>query len=462
MTETLKLILEKSRGDPESLSQFIDEYLIPTEGEKKTHAEVSTPYKLRQEMLDKMPEDFWQSPKKVLEPCCGKGGFVVDIYNRFMRGLEETIKDRGERRRVVLEECLYFADISELNVFIAKTLLDPDGEYKLNCYIGDTLKLDIEETWGLKGGFEAVIGNPPYNKSKSGTLKGGYGGRSLWDKFVICSLDEWVTINGYLLFITPPSWRKPGHYLWSKMTRENQLVFLKCYSQKQGESFFGCSTRVDYYLIRKCQKYNDTEIIGQDEKEYKVDVREWEFLPAGDIDVIKKMLGNSEVIYSRSLYGTDKKNILPKMLGNSEIIYSSSIYDTRRKWVLPLKKKESREDYYERCRQEKYTYPIIHNMTKAYGNGFVYSNENKGHFGVKKVVLSFGNQYPYNDYKGEYGMSQICFGIPISNKEEGEMICKAINTDKFKSVLKYTKWSTFQTDWRMFKHFRAGWWRDFL
>ena len=93
MDVAVKTIIEKAKGNTETLSKFIDEYLIPTDDEKKTHAEVSTPYKLRQEMLDKIPEDFWRSPKKVLEPCCGKGGFVVDIYNRFMRGLKETIKD---------------------------------------------------------------------------------------------------------------------------------------------------------------------------------------------------------------------------------------------------------------------------------------------------------------------------------------------------------------------------------
>lgn len=102
-------------------------------------------------------------------------------------------------------------------------------------------------------------------------------------------------------------------------------------------------------------------------------------------------------------------------------------------------------------------------MTKEYGNGFVFSNENKGHFGIKKVVLSFGEfQYPYNDYEGKYGMSQICYGLKIDNKEEGDNIVKAINSYKFKEILKYTKWSTFQTDWRMFKYFKNDFWKEFI
>jgi hypothetical protein len=59
------------------LSQLIDKYIIPQELEKKTNAEVSTPYKLRQEMLDKIPADFWTKPHTVFEPCSGKCGFVI-------------------------------------------------------------------------------------------------------------------------------------------------------------------------------------------------------------------------------------------------------------------------------------------------------------------------------------------------------------------------------------------------
>jgi len=107
--------------------------------------------------------------------------------------------------------------------------------------------------------------------------------------------------------------------------------------------------------------------------------------------------------------------------------------------------------------------PVVHNMTKKDGLGFVYSSEDKGHFGVSKVILSFGQfQYPYNDFKGEYGMSQICYGLKINSKEEGDKIVEAINSAKFKEILKYTKWSTFQTDWRMFKEFKKDFWKEFI
>mgnify|MGYP000067449277 CR=1 FL=1 len=73
----------KNINNQSELSKLIDKYLIPQENEKKQNAEVSTPYELRKEMLDKIPTDFWESPKRVFEPCCGKGGFLIDIIGRF-------------------------------------------------------------------------------------------------------------------------------------------------------------------------------------------------------------------------------------------------------------------------------------------------------------------------------------------------------------------------------------------
>ena len=90
---------------------LIDKYLIPQELEKKSNAEISTPYKLRQEMLDKMPNKFFTKKQKVFEPCAGKGGFIVDIIDKFMIGLKKVIKNEKKRYKTIVEECLYFSDI---------------------------------------------------------------------------------------------------------------------------------------------------------------------------------------------------------------------------------------------------------------------------------------------------------------------------------------------------------------
>jgi hypothetical protein len=84
-------IFTKNIHSNKELSKLIDKILVPQDVEKKFNAEVSTPYKLRQEMLDKMPSEFWTFKNKVFEPCSGKGGFIIDIIDRFMTGLEKII-----------------------------------------------------------------------------------------------------------------------------------------------------------------------------------------------------------------------------------------------------------------------------------------------------------------------------------------------------------------------------------
>ncbi len=381
-------------------------------------------------MLDQLDEVYVKEHGKSIfsevglkwfDPAVGIGNFPVVVYQRLMKGLQ--IPNEEERRQHILEEMIYASELTPKNVFIYKKIFCGD-KYKLNIYEGDTLNMDVKKEFGVDK-FDVVMGNPPYNKSKDGVLKGGYGGRSLWDLFVVKSLNEWVDDKKYLLFIHPPSWRKPEHYLWDILGKK-QMLYLKNFTEENSKKIFSCSTIVDYYVLKNTKIYKETIIDGQDGKTYSIHLKDWNFLPSGDFDTIRQILGRNEVLYSRTIYGTDKKNIT-------------------------------------KTQTEMNPLPVVHNMTKKDGLGFVYSSEDKGHFGVSKVILSFGrHQYPYNDWKGEYGMSQICYGLKINSKEEGDKIVEAINSAKFKEILKYTKWSTFQTDWRMFKEFKKDFWKEFL
>jgi hypothetical protein len=144
------------------------------------------------------------------------------------------------------------------------------------------------------------------------------------------------------------------------------------------------------------------------------------------------------------------RNILTDKSEGLKVIFSSSIYEHRKKYI----KKEKTEEY---------KYPIAHTNTQK-GIGFLYTNDpSKGHFGVSKVLLNVNEQqYPVNDFEGKYGMSQLTFGIPISSKKEGDDIVTAINSDKFKEIIKATKWGAFQTDYRMFNYFKPDFYKEFL
>ena len=108
-------------------------------------------------------------------------------------------------------------------------------------------------------------------------------------------------------------------------------------------------------------------------------------------------------------------------------------------------------------------YPVVHTMTKR-GLGIWYSNtNNNGHFGVPKVILNFNEiLYPYLDSSGEYGMGQFSFGLPISCKKHGDDIIQALNSNRFREIIKSTKWAAYQTDRRMFEYFKDDFYNSFI
>ena len=195
LIRTIKELFINNKRNSKELSKLIDKYLIPQELEKKNNAEVSTPHKLRQEMLDKIPLEFWEKPHKVLEPCCGKGGFVVDIIDRFMVGMKDEEPNDEKRYKMIVEKCLYWCDINPTNIFICKLLIDPHEQYKLNYYEGDTLKLNIKGKWNLDS-FDAIIGNPPYENCNA------TGDNKLYLEFIKKSITI-LNHSKYLLFIVP-------------------------------------------------------------------------------------------------------------------------------------------------------------------------------------------------------------------------------------------------------------------
>ena len=427
---TIKELFMKNITNMKELSCLIDKYFIPQELEKKLNAEIPTPHKLRQEMINIIPLEFWTSPRRVFEPCAGKGGFLIDIIDRFMVGLSSTIPDEKIRYKVIVEECLYFSDINKTNIFICNLLIDPNNEYSLNFNEGNTLELNIQEKWSIDG-FNAVIGNPPYNTSgNTGT------GNTIWQDFTKKSINNWLLPNGYLIFVHPSGWRKPnterGKFvgLYDLMTKQNQMLYLEIHGIKDGQKTFKCGTRYDWYLIEKKKSYKNTTVIDEYGKSSEIDMKKLSWLPNSNILEIDRLIAKDvdeicPIIYDRSSYGSDKKNTS----------------DTQSK---------------------EFKYPIIHTFLDK-GIRYLYSNTNKnGHFGISKVIFGQSNsKNPFADIDGKYGMSEHSMAIQVSSKDEALNIVKTFQNPKFQSILSSCSWSNFMIDWRLFTFFRKDFWREF-
>jgi hypothetical protein len=423
------------------LRELIEKHFIPTNDEKKQNAEVPTPGKLVDEMLNAIPVEFWKKPQKVFEPCCGKGNFVLGIFDRFYKGLEEMYPDEIERCRVIMTECIYYADLTALNVFITTEIMKchvqsycglDELDFEFNNYTGDTLELNIEDKWNING-FDMICGNPPYNSSGDTAT-----GNTIWQDFTKKSLNEWLLPNGYLLFVHPPGWRKPnterGKFtkMFDLMTKQNQMLYLEIHGIKDGQKVFNCGTRYDWYLIEKINQYKTTIIVDEDGKQNEINLSEFSWLPNSNILEINKILAKNDcercpIMYDRTAYGADKKD--------------------------RVSSKETTE----------FKYPCVHSTPKS-GIRYMYSKVNdRGHFGVSKVIFGESGIYkPVIDMEGKYGMTHGAMAIQVDNLEEATFISKVIESDKFDKVIQSCIFSSFRIDWNIFKEFKKDFWKEFI
>jgi hypothetical protein len=350
-----------------------------------------------------------------------------------MEGLKEVISNTNQRKKHILENMLYMSELNKKNCFITKQIFDINNEYNLNIYEGNSLEMDTKDLWNIEK-FDIIIGNPPYQNNQEANKKRG-GGDLLWNKFVLKFLDL-VKYEKYLLFVHPNGWRKPesekSKYknLFQIMTKENQMLYLEIHDTKDGIKNFHCGTRYDWYLIQKKPFYKSTIIKDEKGLINNIDLSKWNFLPNYLFNEIDKIINinknNDNVIFNRTNYGTDSKHVISS-------------------------------------KNNEYKYTLIHSTNKD-GARYYYSSKNdKGHFGIKKVI--FGESGINNaiiDKNGEYGMTQGCMAIPFDDINESHKIKKAIETMLFKNILKSCSWSNFRIDWRLFTYFKKDFYEYIL
>lgn len=372
------------------------------------YGECFTPIELVEEILDQLPKCVWTNPNlKFLDPCAGKGIFLTRVKERLEVGLEKKIPNINERKKHI-ETMLTMVELNPSNVKTLKSIFK-----NATIHQNDFLTMDFGNDK-----FDVILENPPYQAPKKGTYAGSSGNRTLWNKFVLRSLE--LSQNGYMCFITPANWRRPEHVLYRTIT--DRLLYLHIYGKSAGIEKFGVQTRFDVYVMSDNIQTKNPVII--DEKRVchtDINPREWDFLPNYEYKTIQQFLSK------------DKESGI-------KVIYHSSRYDAR---------------FLIKNENENYKYPIIHTLTKK-GIGLRFANkQDPSMFGVSKIILNVNEkQYPINDSTGKYGLTQLSFGIPIHNCAEGDKMIRCIEGDTFQEIIKATKWGSFQTDYRMFNYFR--------
>ena len=271
--------------------------------------------------------------------------------------------------------------------------------------------------------FDSIVGNPPFNTDRSA----GKGSTStLWDVFVERSLHT-IKDGGYILYVHPSNWRKPGHYLWPILSIYS-IKYLKMFSLNASKNIFDAGTKVDFYCLQKLAATKDSKVIDANGIDCEVNLKKWPFLPNGGLDTIKDIISLNPAECCNILYDTTYHGIHTSDVETADF-----------------------------CNK------VVHTIRQD-GPRFRYSLIRNGHYGVKKIILNEGGKlYPINDATGQYAMSQGTFGIVIDDDAIRENIMKALQSKEFEEkVVESIKWGIYRIDYKFFRHLKKDFWKKFV
>jgi len=381
MTETLGKIFELTTtaegggaGEPSAMEAYIQSNLSVRDIEKNKYGEVFTPFSYICELLDQLPARVWRNPAlRWLEPAAGIGHFCAVIYMRLMDGLCAAFPDRRTRHEHIIRNMLFMVEINAANVERTRDLFGSLVNIRCADFLASAMSSGAAATSSIAAAMSSgasgaaslppidiIIGNPPFQMPRDDTIRlGSKGGRTLWDKFIVKSLEILNSNLGkeerFLCFITPPAWRKPNSPLglWTMMTRDScSLRYLHMIDKKTAIRDLQVQQRMDLYVI--AVGYGNTDAIknGGDviavgygntvadaaacrviESEADggsihlntIVPRDWPWLPNSEFEFIKSIIDPNgpdphRVIYDRSAYGSDLPHMSPEYRAG-EFIY---------------------------------------------------------------------------------------------------------------------------------------------
>lgn len=420
--------------DIKEVKLYVEKYSCGTEENKKQKGEVFTPEIITNNMLDelnkaykkKYGDDIYKNKNlKWYDNSSGIGNIMVCVYEKIYDGLTDIIIDKKKRKKHILENMLYMSEINENNIQICEKIFNPDGEYKLNLYNGDSLKININNIWNIKD-FDIIIGNPPYqkNNNKTNSARGGKN-NNLYLDFVKKSLIS-LKNDGFLVYIHPLNWRKINSDIFNEIKKH----YIEHISLNYGGNLFkNVSVKTDFYVLRKCNnkdKNTDTTIKCYNKKSLLI------FESSCVID--------DEINFIPNLFSIEIKNIicnLNKFGENRKCINNSDCHKVR--------------DHVNKGKTDLFKYPLYNTS----GNPFEYfSSKVHKHQNEKKVLMSCSGKLSPQYDDGKYGTTQDSMYYLVKNKEEGDFIINILNTKLYKFLINICIWGNFRNEPLLFSYLK--------
>lgn len=212
--------------------------------------------------------------KTFLDPSCGRGGYLVKIYDELFE-LYKEIKDIEERNILVINSIIGI-DIEKYYVDISKQSLKDTQKYHgvKNVQEPRIFQQDYINERSTEMKFDAIVGNFPFDGPYEGS-------NSIWKKFIKKS-KETLNPGGYLCCITPNGWlydnkAKPVissmNLVYADLDRREDFI-------KEGQKIGSTIT----FLIAENSTYEGKTDFRFKDSEYSVNFLEFEKFPSKYLD----------------------------------------------------------------------------------------------------------------------------------------------------------------------------------
>ena len=361
---------------------------------KSTNDE-TTPLDCVKEMIESIPESFWNKQNlKILDPCCGNGNFHLIIFYKL---LQHHTKDN------ILNNILYFNDVNKERLNNVRKYFNTSGMFNLNITNNDYIDYNDDNNYDL------IVANPPYAKFLENGKRAAKNHNLIKD-FLEKALTQ-LKPNGYLLFITPDNWMSfaDRNTIISKLT-SLQIIHLDIHSSKK--YFKKIGSTFTWYLVENCPFYKNINITGiYNKEEYKDSVTSLKrsYIP---------------LFYNQIVYSILSKTIDNTCCNKFKVETSSDLH------------KYTKRDLIQTTQDDTYKYKLIHTPKQT-----VYASRPHKYQEGYKVFISTTDKYGV--FIDNCGMTQSIAFIRCDNEKEAFKYKEILDHPLYKFINNICRWGNF-------------------
>jgi len=375
------------------LKEYYDNVLNIDKDSFKSTNDEPTPIGCIEEMVAKIPNDFWNKSVRIYDPCSGNGNFHIVIYNRLKSILTHT----------QIKKCLYFNDINELRLENVKKIFNSNDKTNFSITNYDFLNTDADilcdviNTPKKTNKYNLIVANPPYallDDDGKRTAKN----HNLISDFITKSL-EILAPDGYLMFIIPDNWMSLAdrNTLIKRLT-SLRIIHLNIHTAKKYFKKIGSSFTWFIIQNKKLFDYDFAPLFDETDGIYQYTV---DGIWKGQLysSVIRAEPRNFIPLYfTKEVQSIIHKTLDQIMLDKIPIETSSDLHKFTKKNLI------------NDVETDVYKYKLIHTPTQT-----VYASRPHKYQDGIKVFISTTNKYQI--FIDDCGMTQSIAFIRCDNKE---------------------------------------------